>query len=175
MTRRVTSIVFFLFFPWIASYSQADKNSPTTFDSVPRVVFLTKDNLQDKMGMYKLGENLYGTSLNLDSTMHFQKKSYSCVGGPRVFDSGIWFVYKTGRIGLKSKSGLQTFYLMKYRHFYFCIPPNKRLKFVDDFLKSQTQFKKFKTIHIDDVVYTGNDLATYSLMKKYYLRDLNDW
>lgn len=121
-----------------------------------------------------MGESLGGELLDLDSTLHFQKKVYACVAGGGILDSGTWFLDKPGMISLKSKIGLQTFDLIKYRHFYICVPSNKRVKFVDDLLSSQRQFKNIKPIHIGDIVYTADDLAVYSLMKKYYLRDLNE-
>jgi hypothetical protein len=175
MSLRIFVLVFLLFFARIASYSQVDKNSPAIYSSVPGIVFVTNDSLQYNIGIFKMGESLGGELLNLDSTWHFQRKVYADVAGGGILDSGTWFLNKPGMIDLKSNSGLQIFDLIKYHHFYFCIPTNKRGKFVDDLLSSQRQFKNIKPIHVGDSVYTTDDLAVYSLMKKYYLRDLNEW
>jgi hypothetical protein len=173
MGVRESILIVFLFFGQNASYSQVQKNSHATYKSLPELLFLTNDSLQDKIGAYKLGKPLWGLVLNLDSTLHFQIRTYSCLGGG-IVDSGIWFVIKTGRIGLRSKSGIQTFDLLKFDHFCFCIPPNKRVSFIDDFLKLRRKFKAIKPTHFGDLVITANDIVAYQFKEKYYLRDLDD-
>lgn len=170
MSVRESIAIFFLFFGQLASYSQVQKGPHLTFQSPPGVSFLTNDSPQDKIGTYKLGKSLWELVLNLDSTMHFQKRTYGCLGGEPV-DSGVWFVTKAGRIGLRSKSGIQMLDLIKFNHFYFCIPPNKRMTFVDDFQKSSKKFNAVKPFHSDDLVITANYIVAYQLKNKYYLRD----
>jgi hypothetical protein len=174
MPHRIFALFFILFSARFASYSQVGRNSLAVYNSVPGITILTNDSLQGKIGIFKMGESLGGELLDLDSTMHFQKRVYADVCGCGILDSGAWIWHKPGMIGLKSKSGLQLFDLIKYRHFYLCIPTNKRGKFVADLLSSQKQFKNIKPIHVDDVIYTADDIAVYSLMKKYHLRDLNE-
>jgi hypothetical protein len=175
MPHRIFAVLIILFSNRVASYSQVGKNSIAIYNSVPGIAILTNDSLRDKIGIFKMGESLGGKLLELDSTMHFQKRVYADVCGCGILDSGTWFLDKHGVIGLKSKNGLQKFDIIKYRQFYLCIPPNQRGKFVDDLLSSQKQFKNMKPIHIGDALYTADDIAVYSLMKKYYLRDLNEW
>jgi hypothetical protein len=138
------------------------------------VVFLSKDSLSDKIGVYRWGGSLGGTALVLDSAMHFQKRDCVDVGGGIKLDAGTWFISRSGGVALQVESGIQHYAIMKYRHYYFCIPFDKRSNFVHAFRKAKLLFKKITTIHVGESVYTGNDMAAFSLMKSYYFRDVND-
>ena len=60
----------------------------------------------------------------------------SCLGG-LLLDSGKWIIFKTGRLRLESITGNLTVDILQFKHYYFCIPPNKRKEFVRDFRKSE--------------------------------------
>lgn len=173
MTYLRSLLILILLSLHFGSYSQVNNNSAITYKSVKGIALLTDDTATDKMGVYRQGKSLYGLSLSLDSNMHFRQRIYNCVGG-EALDSGIWIVYKTGRIGLKSKSASQTFDVIKFSHYSICIPPKERAKFINDFLRLQAKYKGIKPVDTGDLVLTLDDIVAYSLMNRYYLCDLRN-
>jgi hypothetical protein len=80
-------------------------------------------------------------------------------------------VFGTGRIALNGTHGKQTFDLLQFDHFYFCVSPTERVAFIDDFRKSEAEFKGTKPIHLGDSIYTAKDLIALRVMGDYYLHD----
>lgn len=154
------------------SYAQSEPYIPAIYHSVPELQFVTDTSAMAKTGIYQLGTVPSFLQLKLDSSMHFQIRGFSCTSH-EIIDTGVWFVYKTGRIGLKTKTGLKTFDLVKFDHFYFCIPPSERTKFVDDFRTTETRYKDLKPSYAEKKVYTVNEMTADFLMDNYYYqRDL---
>lgn len=149
-----------LFLLQLSSHAQPDKNSTAIYKSIPEIEVVTIDSIQDKIGLYQWRVGNCVELLTLDSNMHFKERQQCCIGG-EVLDSGVWFVYKTGRVGLKGKWGLHTFDLVKFSHFYFCIPPDQRVNFV-------TAFAKYKPD------YPGSDRLANRLMYECYFHDLEN-
>jgi hypothetical protein len=157
----------------MAVRSQENANSPAIYKSVDSLTFLTDTSQSHKVGIYKMGGSLGGYLIEIDSNGHFLKRDYSCLGG-RVLDSGSCVMYKTGRLGLKFKTSVQTFDVVKFSHYCFLISPDQRMGFIKEFRKTEAIFKNQKTIYAEDQVFTSSDLRAAHLMNGYYARDLLD-
>jgi len=169
MGLRVSIIVLFLYSRPLFSLAQEVRNSPAIYGSIPQVSFVTGDNPADKIGVYEMSWGLSGSILTLDSAMHFYIQDYQCIGGG-IRDSGQWFVYPTGRIGLRSTHGLQTFDLVRFHQFSFCIAPEKRIAFVSDFKKAFSEYKSMQPTKYGGKIMTTADGIAARLMEDYYVR-----
>jgi len=157
----------------MAVHSQGNANSPAIYKSAESLTFLTDNSRSNIAGIYKMGGGLSGIIINVDSSGRFQKRGYSCLGG-RFLDSGLCVLYKTGRIGLKSKEKIQTFDVVKFNHYFFLISPETRIAFINDFRKTEDEYRNVKTFRAEDQVFTFADLIVAHLMNNYYARNLLD-
>ena len=153
--------------------AQNDPHSTAIYKSVPGIQVVSGDSAKDKIGIYELGGSMSGYILTLDSNMRFKIGSHSCMD-LSIRDSGTWLVFKTGRIGLRCRSGTQkTFDLLKFDHYYFGIAPGERAQFVKDYLELSSRFKDEKPVRRDGQGLTPQDLVAHCVMNDFYMRDLN--
>lgn len=172
MGQRASLLLFLFLLVQFRSSAQRHRNSPALYSLCPAVRLVTLDSAADKIGGYRMGRSLVGVFLTLDSTGHFRTGEYSCMGG-LVSDSGRWLVSRTGRIGLRSASGTRTLEVVKFSHYYFCIAPNREISFARDFRKIRARYVALKPVHMEDRIYTADDVIAYELMPNYYGRNVD--
>ena len=168
---RITFLLLFLVLCGLGVRCQENANSPLIYRSVDGLNFLTDNSQLSMVGVYRLGAGLSGYLMRIDSNGNFKTREFSCLGGG-LLDSGICVVYKTGRIGLRSKKDVKTFDVVKFSHYYFCISPEKRAAFIKEFRTLQTAYKNVNRILEGETVLTSTDLRVRRMMNDYYVRDL---
>ena len=102
---RKNSLVVLLVLLGKTCFAQGSAGSPDVYRLLPGVTNLTSNSTRDKIGSYRLGGGLSFLLLKLDSNGLFKITEYECVGS-KIFDSGKWTVYPTGRLKLESTKGV---------------------------------------------------------------------
>ncbi len=128
---------------------------------------------KDIVGGFYISDGFGGYNFRLDSSMTFHKIDFSCMSRFTV-DSGSWAIKNQNIVVLKSKTLTLYFDIFKFDNFYFFILPIQRQKFIKDLQATKDQYKNAKPFIIDNKTYSKNYLIGYSLVKKYYAKELED-
>lgn len=123
--------------------------------------------------VFYISDGFGGYEFRLDSNSTFQKIDFSCLGTFKV-DSGTWTIENQNTIVLKSSKKTLSFDIVRFDKFYFFILPEQRQKFVDEIKALKIKLKNRNPFTIDNRTYTADYLIGYSLIKKYYAKEIED-
>ena len=128
---------------------------------------------KDIVGGFYISDGFGGYNFRLDSNMTFRKIDFSCMARFTV-DSGSWTIRNNNTVVLKSNKQTLYFDIVKFDNFYFFILPTQRQNFIKDLQATKEQFKNAKPFVIDDKTYSKDYLIGYTLVKKYFAKELDD-
>ena len=168
MTKGLTIIA--LFFSTL-SYGQVTKE--VAYKNIDGLTIADSITRNDVVGGFYISDGFGGYNFRLDSNMTFRKIDFSCMARFTV-DSGSWTIKNHNTVVLKSSKQTLYFDIVKFDNFYFFILPSQRQKFIKDLQATKIQFKNAKPFVIDNKTYSKDYLIGYSLVKKYFAKELDD-
>jgi len=166
MTKALT-IIALLFS--VLSYGQVTKSN--AYRNIEGLTIVDSIIWKDIVGDFYISDGLGGYNYRLDSNMTFRKIDFSCMVRFKV-DSGLWKIENYNTVVLKSTKKTLYFDIVKFDNFYFFILPSQRQKFIKDLEATRNQFKYTKPYIVNNKTYTKEYLIGYSLVKKYYAKEL---
>jgi hypothetical protein len=165
--------IYLLFFA-ILSFGQSFKNTATHYyDSLPGVTLVTALKVSDITGRFHNTNGSIGYTLFFEGNNRFEKLGRDCVLTTK-WDSGSWTIEKGKTIITNSSKGKNEYEIVKVDRYYFLIPLKHRSKFIKDFNATRARFKNAKPVTHDNITYTTNWMIAYSLIEKFYGKDLED-
>jgi hypothetical protein len=168
MTKVMTIIA--LFFSTL-SYGQVSKE--VAYKDIEGLTIVDSITWKEIVGGFYISDGLGGYSYQLDSNMTFRKIDFSCMARFTV-DSGTWTIKNNNTVVLKSDKQTLYFDIVKFNNFYFFILPTQRLKFITDLKETIAELKNIRSFTIGDKIYSANYIIGYTLVKKYYAKELED-
>jgi len=168
MTKTLTIIT--LFFATI-SFGQVTKEN--LYENVNGLMMVDSISWQDIVGGFSMSDGFGGYNYQLDSDMTFQKTDFDCVVRFKV-DSGSWEIKNHNTVVLKSNKQILYFDIVKFDQFYFFILPTQRQTFITDLKSARIKLKNFKPVIRNNRTYTADYLTGYGLVKKYYVKVIED-
>ena len=158
------------------TFGQVSQNKIASKDIYQNVVGLVlPDSIsyKDVVNGFSISNGSCGDKFQLDSNMTFKEIDFCCTGRSKV-DSGSWIVKDRNIIILKSSKQTLQFDVVKFDNFYFFIQPSQRQRFTDDIISMRLKYKNAKPVTIDNRIYTVDYLIGISLIKKYYVKEIDD-
>ncbi|HLP35639.1 hypothetical protein [Lacibacter sp.] len=168
MTKALTIIA--LFFSTLL-YGQVAKEA--AYKNIDGLTVADSIAWKDIVGGFYISDGFGGYNFRLDSNMTFRKIDFSCMARFTV-DSGSWTIRNNNTVVLKSNKQTLYFDIVKFDNFYFFILPTQRQKFVADLQSTRVKFKNAKPFTIDDKTYSVNYMIGYSLVEKYFAKEIED-
>lgn len=168
MTKAIT--VAALFFSTL-TYGQVSKEN--AYKNIEGLTIADSLTWKDIVGGFYLSDGFGGYNFRLDSNMRFHKIDFDCVARFTV-DSGSWTIKNYNTVVLKSNKQTLYFDIVKFDNFYFFILPEQRRKFIQDLQATRNQLKNVKPFVINNRAYSKDYLIGYTLVKKYYAKELED-
>jgi hypothetical protein len=168
MTKALTVIA--LLFSTL-TYGQVTKVD--TYKNIGGLTIVDSITWKDIVGGFYISDGFGGYNFRLDSNMTFKKIDFSCMARFKV-DSGSWTIKNHNTVVIKSKKQTLYFDIVKFDNFYFFILPAQRQNFIKDLESTRGQLRNAKPFVIDGKTYSEDYLIGYSLVKKYYAKELEE-
>jgi hypothetical protein len=168
MTKVITVVA--IFFSTL-TYGQVSKES--AYKNIEGLIIADSITWKDIVGGFYLSDGFGGYNFWLDSNMTFHKIDFDCLARFTV-DSGSWTINNYNTVVLKSNKQTLYFDIVKFDSFYFFILPEQRRKFIQDLQATRSQLKDVKPFVIANRAYSKDYLIGYTLVKKYYAKELED-
>lgn len=124
-------------------------------------------------GIYITSNGFTGYRLALNCSGTFLKTGFDCVSRSQI-DSGFWQLKDGNKLLLTSVNTTISYYFFKVDNFYFIVPEHQKQKFIKDYHATEVELKNAKPFTIDSKIYSPEYLIGFSLMKKYFAKELVD-
>lgn len=173
MKETFAIIVFFISTLTFGQVSENTIPSKDIYKNIGGLTLLDSLSCQDIVGDFYISNGFCGYNFRLESNMTFQKIDFCCTGRFTV-DSGSWTIKDYNTAILKSKGRTLYFDIVRFDNFYFLILPTERHKFINDVKAARLKFIKAKPITIDNITYSVDYMIGYSLIEKYYAKEIED-
>lgn len=166
---KTLTIIALLF----SSLVYAQVTSKAVYKNIEGLTIADSVTWKDISGDFYRTDGFGGYNFQLDSNMTFRKVDFSCLATFKV-DSGSWKIKNNNTLVLQSKETTLYFDIVKFGSFYFFILPKQRRQFISDLRLASNQFKDIRPFYHENTVYTKEYLVRFTLMKKYYVREVED-
>jgi hypothetical protein len=164
--KKIPAIIVLFFF----SFVNAQKKE-VLYNNIDGLIIPDSINSKDITGSFYISDGFGGYEFQLDSNMKFHKIDFSCEA-KFIIDSGSWKINNHHTAVVISGTKKYHFDIIRFDQFYFLILPSQRQKFIKDLLELKYSYKKVGSFVFDNKTYTVNYLIGYSLIKKYYAKEI---
>ncbi len=166
---KTLTIIALLF----SSLGYGQVTSKAVYKNIEGLTIADSATRKDIVGDFYRSDGFGGYNFQLDSNMTFRKIDFSCLA-TFTADSGSWKIKNHNTLVLQSKETTLYFDIVQFGGFYFFILPKQRQQFINDLQLASNQFKDIRPFYHENMVYTKEYLVRFSLMKKYYVKEIED-